>query len=134
MDTVIGVIPADLSNVGNLLFAHALSRREEIAIRIALGALRTRVVRQLLSEPLVLAASGGALGLLLAYGSLNAASSLLAGQLPRAGEISIDARVLAFAVAVSILAGVLAGTLPARRSTRADSAMCSRPVAVPIAW
>ena len=108
------------ANVGNLLFARALSRRKEIAIRLALGAQRTRVVRQLLVEALVLAAAGGALGLLLAYGSLAAASSLLADQLPRGETISIDARVLVFAVAVSILTGMLAGTLPAVRSTRSD--------------
>jgi putative ABC transport system permease protein len=108
------------ANVGNLLFARALSRRKEIAIRVALGAQRTRVVRQLLTEAVVLAAAGGALGLLLAYGSLSAASSLLAGQVPRGEEISIDARVLVFAVAVSILTGMLAGTLPAVRAARSD--------------
>jgi predicted permease len=108
------------ANVGNLLFARALSRRKEIAIRVALGAQRKRIVRQLLTETLVLAAAGGALGLLLAYASLTAASSLLAGQVPRAEEISIDARVLVFAVLVSIVTGILAGTLPAMRATRSD--------------
>ena len=108
------------ANVGNLLVARALSRRKEIAIRVALGAQRGRVVRQLLTETLVLAGVGGALGLLLAYASLTAASSLLAGQVPRAEEISIDARVLLFAVLVSILTGILAGTLPAMRATRSD--------------
>ena len=108
------------ANVGNLLFARALSRRKEIAIRVALGAQRARVVRQLLTESLVLALAGGALGLVLAFGSLRVASSLLAGQVPRGEEISIDARVLIFAAAVSILTGMLAGTLPAMRSTRTD--------------
>ena len=108
------------ANAGNLLFARALSRRKEIAIRVALGAQRARVVRQLLTEALVLAAAGGALGLVLAYESLNAASSLLAGELPRAEQISIDARVLVFAVGMSIVTGMLAGTLPAVRAARSD--------------
>jgi putative ABC transport system permease protein len=108
------------ANVGNLLFARTLSQRKEIAIRVALGAPRARVVRQLLTEALVLAAAGGALGLLLAYGSLDAASPLLAGELPRGEQISIDARVLMFAVAVSIVTGMLAGTLPAVRATRSE--------------
>jgi putative ABC transport system permease protein len=108
------------ANVGNLLFTRALGRRKEIAIRSALGAGRGRVVRQLMTEALLLAAAGGALGLLLAYGTLTSASTLLAGQVPRAEEISIDARVLLFAVAVSMLAGVIAGTLPAVRAGRSD--------------
>ena len=102
------------ANVGNLLFTRALSRRKEIAIRSALGAGRGRVFQQLLTEALLLAAAGGALGLLLAYGTLTSASTLLASQVPRAEEISIDARVLLFALGVSMLTGMLAGTLPAR--------------------
>jgi predicted permease len=108
------------ANVGNLLFTRALSRRKEIAIRSALGAGRGRVFQQLLTEALLLAAAGGALGLLLAYGSLTSASTLLASQVPRAGEISIDARVLLFALGMSILTGMLAGTLPAVRAGRSD--------------
>jgi predicted permease len=108
------------ANVGNLLFARALGRRKEIAIRVALGAGRGRVVRQLLTEALVLALASGALGVLLAYGGLTAAASLLAGQVPRAEEISIDARVLVFALLMSILTGMLAGTLPAVRAGRPD--------------
>jgi len=108
------------ANVGNLLFTRALSRRKEIAIRSALGAGRGRVIQQLLTEALLLAAAGGALGLLLAYGILTSAPMLLAGRVPRAEEISIDARVLLFALGVSILTGMLAGTLPAVRAGRAD--------------
>src|SRR3989454_7080985 len=108
------------ANVGNLLFTRALSRRKEIAIRLALGAARGRVFQQLLTEALLLGATGGALGLLLAYATLTSASTLLAGQVPRAEEISIDGRVLLFAIGVSILAGVLAGTLPSVRASRSD--------------
>ena len=108
------------ANAGNLLFTRALSRRKEIAIRSALGAGRGRVFQQLLTEALLLAGAGGALGLLLAYGTLTAASTLLAGQVPRAEEISIDGRVLLFAVGVSMLTGMLAGTLPAVRAGRSD--------------
>jgi putative ABC transport system permease protein len=108
------------ANVGNLLFTRALSRRKEIAIPSALGAGRGRVFQQLLTEALLLGAAGGALGLLLAYGALTSASTLLAGQVPRADEISIDGRVLLFAVGVSILTGMLAGTLPAVRAGGSD--------------
>jgi predicted permease len=108
------------ANVGNLLFTRALGRRKEIAIRSALGAGRGRVFQQLLAEALLLAAAGGALGLPLAYATLTSASALLAGQVPRAEEISIDARVLLFAVSVSVLTGLLAGALPALRAGRSD--------------
>ncbi len=104
------------ANVGNLLFTRALSRRKEIAIRSALGAGRARVFKQLLTEALLFAGAGGALGLLLAYGTLTSASTLLASQVPRAEEISIDGRVLMFAVGMSMLTGILAGTLPALRA------------------
>jgi predicted permease len=108
------------ANVGNLMFARALARRKEIAIRSALGAARGRVFQQLLVEALVLAAAGGALGLLLARVSLGAAATLLANQVPRAEEISIDARVLLFVVGASMVTGMLAGALPALRAGRTD--------------
>jgi putative ABC transport system permease protein len=108
------------ANVGNLLFARALTRRKEIAIRSALGAGRGRVFQQLLSEALVLAFAGGALGLLLAQFALSAAATLLSNQVPRAEEISIDGRVLVFVIAASVLTGVLAGALPALRAGRSD--------------
>ncbi|HLB84795.1 MAG TPA: FtsX-like permease family protein, partial [Steroidobacteraceae bacterium] len=97
------------ANVGNLLFTRALSRRKEIAIRSALGAGRGRVFQHLLTETL-----------LLAYGTLTSASALLAGQVPRAEEISIDGPVLLFAVGMSMLTGMLAGALPAVRAGRYD--------------
>jgi predicted permease len=108
------------ANVGNLLFTRALNRRKEIAIRFAVGAARGRVFQQLLIEALLLAGAGGTLGLLLAYGTLTYASTLLAGQVPRAEEVAIDGRVLLFEIGVSMLTGILAGTLPAVRASRSD--------------
>ena len=108
------------ANVGNLLFARALARRKELAIRAALGAGRARVFQQVLIEALVLAAAGGVVGLLVARTGLSAAATLLADQVPRANEISIDARVVIFVVGVSILTGILAGGLPALRAGRSD--------------
>ena len=108
------------ANVGNLLLARALSRRKEIAIRSALGAGRRRVFQQLLVEALVLSVSGGALGLVLAYVSLGAVSTLIATQIPRTDEIVIDARVLLFGLAASLATGCLAGTVPALRAGQSD--------------
>ncbi len=108
------------ANVGNLLFTRALNRRKEIAIRSALGAGRARVFQQLLIEALVLASAGGALGLLLAQLSLTAGASLMAGQVPRADEITLDGRVLAFVLIASVVTGLLAGVMPAIRAGRAD--------------
>jgi putative ABC transport system permease protein len=108
------------ANVGNLLFTRALGRRKEVAVRAALGATRARVFQQLLSEGLVLAFAGGAFGLLLAYAGLRASATLLADQVPRADEISIDARVLLFVLGASVFTGLLAGALPAVRAGRTD--------------
>jgi len=108
------------ANVGNLLFARALGRRKELAIRTALGAGRARVFQQLLVESLVLSATGGAVGLLLARASLAAGATLLADQVPRADEIAIDGRVLLFVLGASMLTGILAGVLPAIRAGRTD--------------
>jgi len=108
------------ANVGNLLFARSLGRSKELAIRTALGAGRARVFQQLIIEALVLATAGGAIGLLVARVSLAAGAALLANQVPRADEISVDARVMLFALIVSMLTGVLAGALPAIRAGRAD--------------
>jgi putative ABC transport system permease protein len=127
------------ANVGNLLFTRALSRRKEMAIRSALGAGPGRLFQQLWTEALLLAAAGGALGLLVAYGTLTSASTLLASQIPRAEEISIDVRVLLFAFTVSSLTGMLAGmasTLSAGRSTdrhsRRDGPAVSKPGPQPL--
>jgi putative ABC transport system permease protein len=106
------------ANVGNLLFARGLGRRKELAIRSALGAGRARVIQQVLVEALVLAFAGGVAGLLLARVSLTAAATLLADEVPRAEQISIDARVLLFVLGASIVTGILAGVMPAVRAGR----------------
>ncbi len=108
------------ANVANLMFARALARRKELAIRAALGAGRARVFQQLLVESLVLAIGGGAAGLLVAQTCLTLGARLLADQVPRANEISIDARVLLFAIGCSLVAGILAGGIPALRAGRTD--------------
>ena len=108
------------ANVGNLLFARTLARRKEIAIRSALGAGRARVFQQLLVESLVLAFVGGCAGVLLAQIALDAGAALLANQVPRADEISLDARVLLFALGASLVTGILAGAMPALRAGRTD--------------
>jgi predicted permease len=108
------------ANVGNLLFARALGRRKEIAIRAALGAGRSRVFQQLLIEALVLALLGGAAGLVVANASLAAGTKLLANQIPRADEITMDGRVLLFALVASLITALLAGALPAIRAGRSD--------------
>jgi putative ABC transport system permease protein len=117
---VVLVLLIACANVGNLLFARILGRRKELAIRTALGAGRARVFQQLLLEALLLAAAGGLAGLLLARVSLSAGAALLAGQVPRANEISIDTRVLLFVVATAMIAGILAGVLPAMRAGRTE--------------
>jgi predicted permease len=103
------------ANVANLLLARSTGRSREFAIRVALGAGRARLVRQLLTESLLLAVSGGALGLLLAQAATRAALKLMPVQLPRATAIGIDSRVLFFTAAISLLAGILFGIVPALR-------------------
>ncbi len=108
------------ANVGNLLFARAIGRRKELAIRAALGAGRGRVFQQLLVESLLLASAGGVAGFLLARASLTAGAALMADQVPRADELAMDGRVLLFVVGASILTGILSGALPALRAGRTD--------------
>ncbi len=107
-------------NVANLLMVRASSRTRELAVRAALGAARGRVIRQLLVESVLLAAVGGVLGLLLASWGTRSALGLLPATLPRVEEIGLDARVLIFTVAVSLLAGILFGAVPALKGSRPD--------------
>jgi predicted permease len=105
-------------NVANLSLARAMGRSREFAIRTALGAGTKRVVGQLLTESVLLAAGGGALGLLFAVWGKHGAISLLSGSLPRAQEVSLDWRVLLFTFAISIVSGILFGLAPAIRTIR----------------
>ena len=108
------------TNVANLLLARATVRQREIAIRAALGAGRLRVIRQLLSESVLVALLGGAAGLGLAAGSLAIARRMHPGNIPRLDELSIDPRVLGFTLAVSLLTGIFFGLVPALRASRVD--------------
>ena len=106
------------ANVASLMVARASARQEELAVRTALGARRGRLVRQLLTEAVVLGVSGGALGLALAYAATRALVAADPADIPRLGEIELDWSVVLFTLVVSLLASVVVGALPALQATR----------------
>ena len=108
------------ANVANLQLARGAARQKEIALRLALGASRLRIIRQLLTESLILSLLGGVAGLLLAYWGVSALLALAPANLPRTGEVGIDGTVLLFTLVVSLLAGIVFGLAPGLRFSHPD--------------
>jgi len=105
-------------NVANLVIARGMARERELAVRVSLGATRSRLLGQLLAETIVLGLAGGALGYAMAIASLGPIRSLVPAPLARTGDVALDGAVLAFTFAVSLLTGLLAGLIPALRLSR----------------
>jgi len=112
------------ANVANLLLVRATGRRREIAIRAAIGGSRGRIIRQLLTESVVLSLAGGAIGLLVGWAGIRGLLSINTADLPRVGEggafVGLDWRVVAFTIAVSLGTGVIFGLIPALQSSKTD--------------
>ena len=107
-------------NVANLLLSRAAVRQKEVAIRAAVGASRERIVRQLLTEAVLLSALGGILGLALAVVAVKVLGQFGSAKIPRLDEIGIDGRVLAFTFGISLVTGVVFGVVPALKASRLD--------------
>ena len=108
------------ANAANLLLSRGVARERELAVRVAMGAGRWRLIRQLSGETMLLAAAGGALGLVLASTAIEWLPSVAPEEFPRVDAVQIDWRTYAFAVSMSIIAGIVAGLIPALRGARPD--------------
>jgi putative ABC transport system permease protein len=117
------------SNVANLFLVRATERTRELALRTAIGASRGRIARQLLTESIVFTLTGGAIGVALAYGGVALLRAWTPAELPRVAEISVDTRVLLFALLVSVVAGVAFGLVPAAGVLRSGFATTLRSAA-----
>src|SRR5579871_918955 len=119
LGTVAFVLIIACADITNLLLTRAAGRHKEIAVRLAIGASRARIVRQLAGESLALAGLGGAGGLILARVGLKLLDAMLpAASLPRQHEVSIDAAVFAFTLLASLAAGLVSGIVPALQSSK----------------
>jgi putative ABC transport system permease protein len=130
MMIVVAVLLVACSNVANLLLARCAARQREVAIRVALGSGRGRLIRQQLCESLLLSLAGAGLGILFAYWGARLLVGLLVSNVYREDKVfldlSIDVRVLGFTVGVAVLTGLLSGLVPSWRATRVDPQMAMK--------